>query len=665
MLTIDGLISGIDTEKVIEGLLDIQRKRVDLFEQQRTKVQTKQAAIKAFEGALAGFRSTASRLGRFQNNVFDQRVVEVSNEDRIAATAKSSATPGIYTLTVDTLARAHQVSSQSFTSANAEITQGTIDLRLGQQSDSTVTIDSTNNTVQGLVDAINDANTGVSAALINDGQTGGVRVLLSSNQSGADGAITLTNNLGASAGSAVQPTFDFGNPVQAAQDATVRLGSGAGAITISSATNTITDAVPGLTLNLKQADPSTELTVVVSADTSSAVEAVEDFVNGYNSLLDTISALTKFDPETNESGVLIGDRSVIDIANSLRESVLGSVSGLPTNANRLSRLGISVGDTGKLTLNSSRLEDVLSGRDPAIGIADARRIFGLDAVSTNPSVRFILGSTRTQASTTPYGINVTRAAEQASLTAGNTLAASTTIDGTSDTLDLTVDGASISVTLAHGDYTRTELADLVHGAVNAHPDLIGRGVLVNLEGDALHVTSESYGTASSLNISGGTALAALGFTGGESDVGVDVAGEFIVDGVSEAATGKGRLLVGGIDNKNTADLQVQVSLSAGQLGAGNEAELSVTKGVGGKLDALLNKVLSADTGRLAAINDRYTQELDSLGTTIDRQNALFEKQQERLISQFVALESALAGLQSTSSLLGSQLASLTSLSGNR
>lgn len=661
MINVDGLISGIDTEAVIEGLLDIHRRRVDLVEAQRTKAQTKQAAIKAFEGTLAGFRATASRLGRFQTNVFQQRAVEVSNEDRLAVTAKSNATQGIYNLTVDTLARAHQVASQSFSSANAEITQGTLQLQVGSQASSTITIDSTNNTVQGLVDAINDANTGVSAALINDGQGSGVRILLSSSQSGVNGAMTLTNNLAAPSGGAVQPAFDFNNPVQAAQDASVRLGLGVGAITITSATNTLTDAIPGLTLNLKQADPLTELTIGVKADTTAATEAVQDFVDGYNGLLDTITALTRFNPETNEAGVLIGDRAVIDIANTLRETVLGSVSGLPTNANRLSRLGITVEDTGKLTLNTSRLQDVLNGQDPTMALEDARRIFGLDAVSTNPSVRFILGSTRTQASTTPYGVNVTRAAEQASLTAGTALAASTIVDGTNDTFALTVDGAAIDVTLGHGTYTRAQLADLVHDAVNSHPDMIGRELVVDLSGDALRITSQSYGINSTLNIDGGTALASLGLTGSEADVGVDVAGEFIVNGVPEAATGKGRLLVGNIDNKNTADLQVQVSLFAGQLGVGNEAELTVTKGVGSKLDAVLNQILSADTGRLASINDRYNQEIESLNENIDRQNALFESQQERLVSQFVALEAALAELQSTSSLLGTQLASLASL----
>ncbi len=661
MLSVDGLISGIDTEAVIAGLLDIQRRRVELVEAKQTKVQMKQAAIKAFEASLAGFRSTASRLGRFQGNVFQQRVVEVSDEDRIAATAKGNAPQGIYNLTVDTLARAHQVASQSFASASAEITQGTLTLQIGSQADSTITIDSTNNTVQGLVDAINDANTGVSAALINDGQSGGVRMLLSSSQSGVNGAITLTNNLGASSGTATQPTFDFGSPVQAAQDATVRLGSGAGAITITSAKNTLTDVIPGLTLNLKQADPLTELTVGVSADTTTAVEAVQDFVDGYNGLLDTISALTKFDPETNQAGILIGDRAVIDIANSLRETVLGSVSGLPTNANRLSRLGITVEDTGKLTLNTTRLQDVLNGQDPSIALEDARRIFGLDAVSTNPSVRFILGSTRTQASTTPYGVNITRAAEQAFLTAGTAPAGSTTIDGTNDTFGLTVDGAAIDVTLTHGAYTPAQLASLLQDAVNAHPDMIGRALTADLNGGALRITSQSYGVNSTLNIDGGTALTALGFTGSELDVGVDVAGEFIVNGVSEAATGKGRLLVGKVDNKFTADLQLQVNLVSGQLGVGNEAELTVTKGVGSKLDAVLNQMLSSDTGRLASINERYNQELESLTETIERQNALFESQQERLVSQFVALETALAELQSTSSMLGSQLASLATL----
>jgi flagellar hook-associated protein 2 len=205
----------------------------------------------------------------------------------------------------------------------------------------------------------------------------------------------------------------------------------------------------------------------------------------------------------------------------------------------------------------------------------------------------------------------------------------------------------------------------VHDAVNAHPDMIGREIVVDLSGDALRFTSQSYGINSSLNVDGGTALAVLGLTGSEADVGVDVAGEFIVDGLPEAATGKGRLLVGNTDNKFTADLQLQINLVASQLGVGNESELTVSKGVGSKLDAVLNQMLSADTGRFASINDRYNQEIEALNENIDRQNALFESQQARLVSQFVALEAALAELQSTSSLLGTQLASLATLNSPR
>ncbi len=129
--------------------------------------------------------------------------------------------------------------------------------------------------------------------------------------------------------------------------------------------------------------------------------------------------------------------------------------------------------------------------------------------------------------------------------------------------------------------------------------------------------------------------------------------------MTEPATGSGQLLIGNADNENTADLQVRVTLSAGQITAGSEAQLTVTQGLAAGLDTILNEFLDPVSGTLTTIDDTYNDQIESLQDSIDRQQAIFDQQQENLIQEFIALESALAELQNTSQFLGSQLQSLS------
>jgi len=279
-------------------------------------------------------------------------------------------------------------------------------------------------------------------------------------------------------------------------------------------------------------------------------------------------------------------------------------------------------------------------------------------------VKFIIGSVRTRASEAPYEIDITQAAEKAGITAANTLADSTVIDGTNNTLQITIDGAdSGSLTLSDGTYTRNELAGHVESVINSATSLAGRHVSVSVVSDKLVVTSDTYGTKSQVTVGAGSANAALGFSGIENDVGKDVAGTFIVNGVTESATGKGQILTGNSDNEHTADLQVRISLTAADVQPGAEAEITVTRGLAARLDQILNDVLDPVTGRLKSINDGFDETIESLQVSIDRQTAVFEQQREKIIQEFIALESAISELNNTSSFLASQLAGLSSFGG--
>jgi flagellar hook-associated protein 2 len=290
---------------------------------------------------------------------------------------------------------------------------------------------------------------------------------------------------------------------------------------------------------------------------------------------------------------------------------------------------------------------------------DVRRLFAMDGQSTNGGVSFVIGSSRTGAPSSPIQVDITQAAERAVVTAGTALAASTVIDGTNDTLAVTLDGAAATdVKIAHGTYTAEQLAAALETALNSNQALTGRQASVGLLSGALSIQSDSYGGSSEVTITGGTALAALGLTGNETDTGLDVAGSFIVDGVTETATGRGRLLVGADDNANTADLQLRVSLSASQVQAGVDAEVTVTRGVASKLDQVLGKILDPVSGRIKTVNDGFDDKIEALQKAIDRQNEFFEKQQQELIDQFTALETTIAQLQSTATYLSSQLTSV-------
>jgi flagellar hook-associated protein 2 len=315
-----------------------------------------------------------------------------------------------------------------------------------------------------------------------------------------------------------------------------------------------------------------------------------------------------------------------------------------------------------LSVNSAKLDNALNGKIDGVTLDDVRRLFSLDGQSTNGNIDFILANRDTKETTTGYQVDITAAAERAEITATNSLAASTVVDNSNDTLTITIDGTlSGSLTLSAGTYTQQQLADHLEAVINANQELAGRSVSVTLDGDRLKIASALYGGSSEVTIGGGTALGTLGFTGSETNLGQDVAGKFIVDGVDEGATGTGRLLVGNEGNANTAGLQVGVSLTSSQVQAGSDATLTVTRGLASRLDLTLRSLLDPITGRVKTVNDGFTREVDEIQKTIDRQTELFELRQQNLIEQFVALESAIGELQSVGNSLAVQLSGLIAL----
>lgn len=754
-ISVGGLISGLNTDSIVSGLLALEQSKLTKIDSAKAKVQSIQTAFKGIQARMLALQTSLSNLSRSQNGAFDARSAVSSDETIVTAAASASAAAGIYSFRVDSLAQVHQIASQGFDAANSVVTQGTLQINVGESQTATITIDSTNATAQGLVDAINAGGVDASAALVNDGTSSqGYRILLTAKNQGTAGKITIVNNLAASAGGAVKPAFDaasfstaikgagysgtssptlsgnysgtsnntytfkvlsggavgtddgiqlsyadktgtktgtitlnaadvgvpktvadglqvqfaagslvagntfqvkaFVPTVQAAQDAQVTLGSGDGALTVSSSSNVVNNVIPGVTLNLQNADPNKVVTVTLANDTDSAKKAIESFVNSYNDVMSFIDDQTRYDSQSGKGGPLLGNRTAVTLQDQVRSVVTDIVAGTNPRMNRLSALGITTNDQGSLTINQGKLGDVLAGKVAGVSFGDVKRLFALTASSTSSQVQFVTGSTKTKATGAAVGVHVTQAAESAAISAANNLAASTVIDGSNDTLGLTLDGRAATLTLAHGTYSRSEIATLLQAAIGSNADYLGRKATVSLDGDKLVATSNSMGSTSGVILTGGSAATVLGFVGNEGDSGQDVAGWFVAGGNIESATGSGQFLVGASSNASTGDLQVRITAATAQVGAGFDATVTPTRGFASRMDQLMTTLFDPIDGRLKTIEDGFDESITQLDTQKAKQTEIMQTRRKSLLAQFQAMETTLAKLQGATGFLNQQ-----------
>src|SRR5262249_42728524 len=141
------------------------------------------------------------------------------------------------------------------------------------------------------------------------------------------------------------------------RDARVLFGSPGSSqpIVLSSATNTLSDAIPGVTLNLLGTSVS-PVTIGVARDPDSAAAALKSFADGYNSIADRIAELTKFDATTSTRGILLGDSTVEQLQFELSQLVNKIVPGAPRGFDRLSSVGITVTNGGELSFDEDRFQ---------------------------------------------------------------------------------------------------------------------------------------------------------------------------------------------------------------------------------------------------------------------------------------------------------------------
>ncbi|MFQ5633814.1 MAG: flagellar filament capping protein FliD [Gammaproteobacteria bacterium] len=391
-LNAPGLGTGLDITGIVEQLVSAERapsgNRLNL---QESRANSELSAIGSLKSSLVTFQDSLDVLSVLEN--FQKRSVAVGDNQILTATVDSKAVPGFFDVEVKNLASGAKLRSQSFTDANTAVGDGTLSITVDGVT-TAIAVDPAANTLSDIRAAINadPNNPGVRATIINS--AGGAYLVVTSNDTGANQQITISQSGGD--GGLAALTFDpnaGSNPMtedQAAADATVVIDG----ITVTSSSNTVADAIDGVTLHLGSAAPGIAVEVLIEFDELAAKTAVNEFVNAYNTLMGTIGDVTKFDAESGVAAPLLGDPLVRGLKTSLRRELNGSVDGITSAFGTLADIGIQTEANGTLTLDSAKLATALTNNFDDVGQLFAKESVGI-AVKVNELIDGILGGSGT------------------------------------------------------------------------------------------------------------------------------------------------------------------------------------------------------------------------------------------------------------------------------
>jgi len=359
-ITVSGIGSGIDIDGLVSQLVQAEGQPAALrlatreaaFQSDLSAIGTLKSNLSAFQQAVKALQTPADFLGRTATS---------SDEELFSVTADATAAPGNYQIEVTQLAEAARVRSNDFTSESEVIGTGTLDISLGADTFS-LTIDSSNQTLEGIRDAINSAtgNPGITASLIN--VDSGTRLILSSDKIGAANTITVTATDDDALDGFDLTRLESANltTTQAAQDAIVLIDQQQ----VTRDSNNFSDVISGVNFSLLKTNVGTTETLTVGLDKTSITAKINSFVAAYNSVSQMINQLSSFDADSGASGALQGDAGLRNLQGQIRQAISNPVSGL--DASTLALIGITTNEEGNLTVNAEDLDEIISNDFTAV-----------------------------------------------------------------------------------------------------------------------------------------------------------------------------------------------------------------------------------------------------------------------------------------------------------
>jgi flagellar hook-associated protein 2 len=338
-----GKTSGIDVGTIVDELMQVERQPETVWQNEQTTISSQVSALTTMNTQLSTINTDVDNLKDILGPL-SQMSTASSDDAVVSASADNTAVAGTHTVVVSNLATTSS-SYSGYIPSGTSLAGAEIDIKYGSDpnnpvSTDTIDIPTSDTTLQQAASSINSGSYGVTASVVTDST--GSRLVLASKTSGAAGNLTVSSsaaNFTSAAGVDAQLTVD--------------------GVPVDSATNTVTEAISGVTLSLGSADPNTSVLISVQPDTTTASTAIQTFVTDYNTLIGSINSQYTLDPTTGNEGVLAGD----SMLRSLQSQLLGLVSASPSGVGQyvnLQSMGIEMQDDGTLQINSSALSSALS-----------------------------------------------------------------------------------------------------------------------------------------------------------------------------------------------------------------------------------------------------------------------------------------------------------------
>lgn len=673
MITAQGLGSGLDISGLVNQLVAAERAGSDLqLSRQQSRYNSKFSALGTLKSAVSSFDSALSKVNDLSQ--YSKNTATTSNSGIVTTSANAEAVPGTYQFYTDQLASSHSLASPAVVDSDeTAIGTGSITIRFGttdyvsgtdtyngftlnaDKSAATIDIDSSNNTLEGIMGAINDADIGVSASIVNDGT--GFRLLLSSDDTGLANSLEIavddddlndSDNSGLSMFAFNASATNMDQTAEAA-DAQFRING----LSISNSTNVVTSAIPGVTLTLKNENES-PATITVGQDIDSITSAIDTFLGGYNTFIKTANSLSAYDADKDIPSALLGDFTLRSIDGQISNILRGAIEGFSGDVNSLAEVGISTASDGTLSIDKTKFQEVWDEYPN-----DVMSIFAALGAPTDADISFDSATSSTV--TGNYAVNITTLASYGYHTGAAVLpdfggGGTLDIDADNDNLTLEIDGIELEeITLTAGTYsTGHDLAEEMQVQINGTTAMrdANKTIAVTYDSatDSFTITSGVIGSTSAVNVLAidTNSAAELGFSVADGVDGLDVEGT--IDGV--AANGAGDLLIA----ESGTDAEGLALRIAGD-STGSRGDVNFTRGISSQLEQLFVDLLDEE-GALVERIDSYEDRLEAVEERKADMELRWEKVKDRYTRQFNALDTLMSQMQSTSTYLEGQLAAL-------
>ena len=682
-ITSTGLGSGLDINTIVEAIVAAEEDPASAsLLADATEATEMISAFGTINSALSDFQDSYADLSRA--STFSATSSTSSDESIISATLGLGAATGSWSFEVEQQAKAQTIvssSANSYSEATSEIGTGTISFSYGTYEEDgsfsinpdkaveTLTIDPANNSLDKMRDAINEGEYSVSASIINDGSN--YRLVLTNKETGEENALQLTvvdddgDNVDASGLSSLTYSSDVKHMDQTsvAQDAKVIMNG----IEITRPTNEIANVIEGVTLNVGgETEVGSTVSLTISPDNSIVEEQINAFVENYNSTIEQMNTLSAYGTDSESNGVLSGDSTVRNIKSQMRSILNTTISHLDGAVRSFADIGMLTNRDGTLSIDSETLSNVMS--------SDMESLTEFFTASGGASDSFIDYESKSS-STVPgsYDIEVTKLATQGELMGASSFSVPLTIDSTNDTFKMRLDGfLSNDITLTSKTYnTIEEFTTELQSKINSDANFVENGLNASILESAgmLSITSNSYGSTSTVAITeiedSSFFASALGLSVAGGVNGEDVEG--LIDG--NIATGEGQFLL-----SETGDSKgLKASITGGALG--ERGSISYSQGISSMLDNMLDGIIdsnvSSTDGDISSSGSTIDSKLDSLYKEIasleEQEETLtyrMDNLEERLYTQFNAMDIAVSNLNSLMDYLDSALDSLPGYTNN-